>query len=329
MKSFALVNPSTLGAALEHLAKHERAQVLAGGQDLLTELKEHLVEPAELVNLKRIPGLDRIEFAADGSLTIGALATVSSLAEHPRIVAELPVLAQAARSVGSEQIRNIGTLGGNLCQRPRCWYYRSEHAHCLKKGGTECFSYAGASKYNAIVGGGPSYIVHPSDLAPALVALNAEVTLASSKGERKLPLERFFVLPADGDVLRENVLAPGEIVASVRVPPREPGTRSTYLKFKERGSFDFALSSVALVATLADGGRKIKTASIVLGGIAPVPWRETFAQAKLAGASHEPSTWKAAAQAALPAAEPLAHNAYKVPLTRNLIVKALESLAGA
>src|SRR5262249_41944733 len=149
------------------------------------------------------------------------------------------------RSIASPQIRSFGTLGGNLCQRPRCWYYRNEQAKCIKKGGSECFSHDGLNKYNAILGGGPSYIVHPSDLAPALVVLDAQVLLRGPGGERSLPIERFFTLPSEGSVLKENVLADDEILISVAIPAPAAPTRSTYLKFKERGSFDFALVSVA------------------------------------------------------------------------------------
>jgi xanthine dehydrogenase YagS FAD-binding subunit len=333
MKAFTLANPSTLDQAIGILAArrergaHGRVQVLAGGQDLLTEMKEHLAEPEVLVNLKGIGGLDRIEIDAAGALSIGALATLSALEENEGVRARFPILHEAARSIGSPQIRSVGTVGGNLCQRPRCWYYRSEHAKCLKKGGTECFSYGGLNKYNAILGGGPSYIVHPSDLAPALVALDAQVVLRGSAGERTLALERFFTLPSEGSILRENVLADDELLVRVIVPAPAPGMRSTYLKFKERGSFDFALVAVAL-ALWPDGG-KIARARLVLGGVAPVPWRCAGAETALAAKTMDESVWKAAGEAALQGAEPLGHNAYKVPLAKGLIFRALQSLSRA
>lgn len=332
MKSFELMNPATLDQALDLLpadAKtRDRRMLLAGGQDLLTEMKEHLAEPEALVNLKGIPGLDAIAVAQDGALTLGALATIAAVEEHAKIRELHRALAEAARSIASPQIRSIGTVGGNLNQRPRCWYYRHEGAVCLKKGGDECFSYAGLNKYNAILGGGPSYIVHPSDLAPALVALGAEVTLRSKKGERKLALEQYYTLPAQGDVTRETVLAPGEILTSVQVPARAGNWASTYLKFKERGSFDFALAAVALAVRFDGTGRKkLLEARVVLGGVAPIPWRASAAEKRLAGATNDAAAWAAAAEEALRGAEPLAHNAYKIPLAKALIVKALEELA--
>jgi xanthine dehydrogenase YagS FAD-binding subunit len=336
MKAFTLKTPTTLDKAIELLADRSKSgargsrgkiQLLAGGQDLLTEMKEHLAEPEVLVNLKRIPGLDRLEVDVAGKATIGALATVAALEEHDGVRAKLPVLAEAARSIGSPQIRSMGTVGGNLCQRPRCWYYRNEHAKCLKKGGSECFSYSGLNKYNAILGGGPSYIVHPSDLAPALVALESKAVIRGVSGERTVDLERFFTLPSEGSVLRENVLAEDEVLLRVDVPAPAAGMRGTYLKFKERGSFDFALASVAALVWL--DGSKVSKARIVLGGVAPIPWRAPDAEAALVGKVMEPSSWKAAGEGAVRGAEPLGQNAYKIPLVQGLVFRALQSLARA
>lgn len=333
MKPFTLLHPTSVDDALRVLpAEHDpdgdpKTKVLAGGQDLLTELKEHLVEADTVVDLKRIPGLDALERLPDGGLAIGALVTLAELEEALAGDERFTVLREAAGSIGSPQIRSQGTVGGNLCQRPRCWYYRIEDAKCLKKGGDECFSYGGMSKYNAILGGGPSYIVHPSDLAPALVALEAEVRLASPRGERALPLEQFFTLPSEGDVLRENVLEADEIVVQVRVPAPAAGTRSTYLKFRERSSYDFALASAAVCVELEGGA--IRSARLVLGGVAPVPWRCASTEELLAGKRMEDATWKAAAEDALADAEPLDHNGYKVPLAKGVIRRAFERLAEA
>jgi xanthine dehydrogenase YagS FAD-binding subunit len=331
MKAFTLITPRTLEQAVGALAENVDAssappvRLLAGGQDLLTEMKERLVEPAKLVNLKGVPGLDQIELDAAGACRIGALVTVAALEAHAGVRERMRVLAEAAATVASPQIRNVGTVGGNLCQRPRCWYYRSEHAKCLKKGGDECFSYEGLNKYNAILGGGPSYIVHPSDLAPALVALGAEVVLRSGKGERALTLEDFYTLPADGNLQQETVLAPDEVLTHVRVPAQPAGARSTWVKFRERGSFDFALSAVALSLRL--DGRTVRDARVVLGGVAPVPWRARAAERALEGAAMEAATWEKAAKASVEGAEPLGQNGYKIPLTKGLVVRALQSLA--
>ena len=333
MKPFALVHPTSVDEAVTQLpAEHDelgmpKTKVLAGGQDLVTELKEHLVEADTIVDLKRIPGLDKIERTADGGLTIGALVTLTELEEALAGDGPFAVLREAAGSIASPQIRSQGTVGGNLCQRPRCWYYRLEDAKCLKKGGDECFSYGGMNKFNAILGGGPSYIVHPSDLAPALVALGATIRLASPRGERALPLGEFFTLPSEADVLRENVLEADEIVVGLDVPAPAAGTRSTYLKFRERGSYDFALSSAALCVTLS--GNTIDSARLVLGGVAPIPWRCTSTEELVAGKPMDQATWKAAAEDALSDADPLEQNEFKVPLTQGVIRRAFESLTEA
>jgi xanthine dehydrogenase YagS FAD-binding subunit len=330
MKAFRLHNPRTIEEALQLLEPERvsslKTAVLAGGMDLVTELKEYLAQPDDIVNLKGIEGLSGIEAEPGGGVRIGALCTLARLEEHPVLQRTHAVLTQAAASVASVQIRSQATVGGNLNQRPRCWYYRNEESVCLKKGGTECFSYGGLNKYNAILGGGPSYIVHPSDLAPALLALDASVELVSRKGMRTVKIEKYFTLPSEGDVLRETALEPGEILRSVVIPPQKVWMRSTWLKFKEKSSFDWALSAVALCAVT--DGKTIREARVALGGVAPVPWRAKAAEAALANAPMERKRFEAAAEAALRGAEPLSQNAYKIPLTKGLLIRALESLAG-
>jgi xanthine dehydrogenase YagS FAD-binding subunit len=334
MNSFEWTSPRTLEEAVKLLhssdaAVDRRPQPLAGGQDLLTVMQEGLARPSRLVNLKGIPGLARIEDRGGKGLRIGALATVSDLAESAVVGLRFPGLRAAALSIASPQIRNLGTVGGNLCQRPRCWYFRLEHVVCLKKGGDTCYAQNGENKYNAIFGGGPSYIVHPSDLAPMLVALGASVTIFGPRGERSLPLEKFFTLPNTGaDITRENVLAPGEILTRVDVPASPFARRSTYLKFRERESFDFAMASVAAALELGGDGR-IQEARLVLGGVAPIPWRVPNAEALLRGQRADADTLARAAEAALSGADPLAQNAYKVPLTKTLVRRALTEAASA
>ncbi len=329
MKDFELFLPRELPEAVGLLPKdaadRDSIKVLAGGQDLFGELKDHLVEPKALVDLKQIGGLDRIEPEADGGLGIGALVTIAALEREPWIRQRFPMLSEAAASVATPQIRALGTVGGNLCQRPRCWYYRNEHAICLKKGGTECFSYGGLNKYNAILGGGPSYIVNPSDLAPALVAYDASIVFQGQGVSNELALDDFFTLPSEDDVRRENVLAPNEIVTRVRIPPGKDGWRATYLKVRERDSFDFALSAVALALRME--GDRIAEARLVLGGVAPKPWRCFSAEETLAGLKIDEETCRLAREEALRGAEPLEHNAYKIPMTKGLITKALRKLA--
>jgi xanthine dehydrogenase YagS FAD-binding subunit len=325
MKAFEYTSPRDLKQASDLLGNdYNRAKLLAGGIDLLSEMKERIIEPERVVNLKSVPGLNTMQANARG-LRLGALVTLTQIEQNAGIRRAYAALAEAAESVASPQIRNVGTVGGNLCQRPRCWYYRDEGIVCIKKGGSKCYAAEGESKYNAILGGGPSYIVHPSDCAPALVALNAKVTIAGPGGKtRQVPLEQFFVLPRQ-NVFRENVLQPNEIVTQIDVPPPAAGMKSTYLKFKERDSMDWALSSVAAAITMKNG--IASDVRLVLGGVAPIPWRSKEAEAVLRGKAITPALADRAAEAALAGAKPLADNAYKVPLTKVLIRRAVLACA--
>ena len=320
MEKFSYINATSLKQVTSLLSESAWGEVMliAGGTDILGELKEYVETPKTLINLKTLPGMDSITADAAG-LKIGALATVADIARHPTIQHHYTVLAQAAASVATPQIRNVGTLGGNLCQRPRCWYYRDETIHCLKKGGDTCYAVDGLSKYHAILGGDPVYIVHPSDLAPALIALGASVKIVGPEGEKTMSLEEFFTLPATNP-FRENVLEPNEIVVEVEVPAAKPNTRSFYLKAREKGAPDFALSSVAGVFEM--DGKTCKTASIVLGGVAPAPWRSKEAETALTGKMIDESVSKQAGADAVKDAQPLNDNVYKVTLTQNLISRA-------
>ena len=222
------------------------------------------------VNLKTIPQLDTIVYKKGVGLTIGSLVKISDVAESKIIKEKYSVLAEAAREIASPQLRNMGTVGGNICQRPRCWYYR-EDFDCLRKGGGECFAYDGENKYHCIIGGGPCYIVHPSDLAVALTALDAKVKIFSGESSRILPLSEFFVLPQD-DYLFENILKNGEIVTEIIIPDMPENTKSKYIKIKERATWDFAIVSIA--AVLSVNSEKINSGKIAFGGVAPIPWTE-------------------------------------------------------
>ena len=329
MKDFQLALPASLDEAVAFLPTDEQGErtvrLMAGGQDLLTEMKEHLVEPDLVVSLHACSDLGGIRDVEGGGLELGALVTLEELESDPRVTERYPVIAEAAHSVASPQIRTVGTLGGNLNQRPRCWYFRHEAAPCLKKGGATCFAKEGRNKYNAILGGGPSYIVHPSDLAPALVSLEAEVELVGSEGARRMPLEDYFITSKEGGVETETVRKPDEVLSRVFVPAVPDGHRSTYLKFKERASYDFALSAVAMSLTM-DGAR-IGKARIALGGVAPKPWRPRRAEAELAGKALAEIDERRVAELALQGAKPLAENGYKVPLTQGLVIRALRSLS--
>ncbi len=329
MKSFDLIHPATVGEASRQLADGgDTVHAMAGGQDLLGIMKDYIRPVDIVVDLKRIAALHGIAYDAKKGLRIGATATITEIEQNPIIRQAFPALAEAAASVGSPQIRNIGTIGGNLCQRPRCWYFRNEHIKCLKKGGDKCFAAPddAENKYHAIIAGGPCHIIHPSDLAPALIALGATATIVGVKGARSVPLAEFYTLPTEGSILHETVLKPGDIVTEVLVPVSALAARSVYLKCKERESFDWALSSVAM-AIDAPGGI-IREARIVLGGVAPVPWRAKAAEAALQGRSITNSVAiAAAAQAATKGAEPMAQNGYKVGLTQTMVRRAAQVLA--
>ncbi len=298
------------------------ARPLAGGTDLMGEIKEGVVEPATLVSLASLPGLSGVERTADG-LAIGAMTTLAELEADEAIARDYPALAQAVASVATPQIRNVGTLGGNLCQRPRCWYYRSPLFDCRKKGGAICFAVNGSSKYHAILGGVDCYIVHPSDIAPALIALDASVTIAGPEGTRTLPLEEFFAGP-ERDIEAETVLEAGELLTRVFVPSPARGQRSVYLKARERRTQDFALASVA--ATLRVSGGVVERASLVLGGVAPTPWRATAAEGALRGAPVASVDADAIGQLAVRDARPLRDNHFKVRLAASLVRRAVATL---
>lgn len=334
MKAFEWISPTSISEAVNALKSvptpddaDDAARPIAGGQDLLTTMKDYITRPTRVVNLKGIRGLDRIEQDGKGGLRIGALVTLGQLEEHPIVRRNFPGLAEAAHSVATPQIRNLGTVGGNLCQRPRCWYFRLEEVVCLKKGGSECYAATGENKYNAILGGGPSYIVHPSDLAPMLLALGASVTVIGVEGKRVIPLDKFFTLPSEGNVRRENALKNEEIVTHVQVPPSKVAAHSTYLKFKERESMDFALASVAAAVAMAPN-RTISEARLVLGGVAPIPWRVPKAEAFLIGKTLTGDVLATTARMSLEGAKPLEKNGYKIPLTQTLIRRALAKVGG-
>lgn len=320
MDKFSYVNATSLKQVTSLLSNSGWGEVMliAGGTDLLSELKEYIETPKTLINLKTLPDMDGISSDASG-IKIGALTTVADIAMHPSIQQHYTVLAQAAASVATPQIRNVGTIGGNLCQRPRCWYYRDETVNCIKKGGDLCYAVDGLSKYHAIFGGDPVYIVHPSDIAPALIALNASMIITGPEGKKTVKVEEFFTLPSDNP-FRENVLQPNEIVVEIQIPNPKPNTKSFYLKAREKGAPDFALASVAGVFEMA--GRTCQSANIVLGGVAPKPWRSTEAETAVTGKMVNKAVSMKAGEEAVQKAQPLNDNEYKVTLTQNLISRA-------
>jgi len=323
VKDFKLVEPRTLQQASTLLAQSSgRAALLAGGTDLLGEMKEGLHSPEAVVDLLTIPGLAYIRQDRT-HLRLGALTTVAELAEDSTVGRLFPGLSQAARSVASPQLRRMGTVGGNLCQRPRCWYYRTAETVCRKKGGSKCFASNGRNRYHAVLGAGLCHIVYPSDLAVMLRALDAKLTLFASQGERTIHLEEFYALPSV-NIRRENVLRADEILKEVIIPLPGPGARSAYLKFKERGAWDFALVSAAAAGTFS--GRTASSLRLVMGGLAPVPWRMKAAEEALRGKALKEDLARQAARASLQEARPLEENAYKVELAEVILSRAVMSL---
>jgi xanthine dehydrogenase YagS FAD-binding subunit len=282
-----------------------------------------VLEATTVVSLSHLDELRGITPTSDGGLRIGALTPIADLAAAPVIKEKYRAISDAAAVVASPQLRNQGTLGGNLCQKPRCWYYRGE-IHCLRKGGDTCFAYEGESEIHALFGGDRCYVVHPSDTAPALVALGATAKVVGPGGSRLVPLKDLHV-PAAVDPQRETVLERGEILTSVVLPPPAEGQRSSYRKVRTRAAWDFALAAVALSLNIKDG--VVQDAHVVLGGVAATPWIATAAEDLLEKSRLDGQTIARAADAVLAGAAPLAKNGYKIPLLRGLVVSQLEALA--
>jgi xanthine dehydrogenase YagS FAD-binding subunit len=323
MKSFENIDVKSVKQAVAVLQKFQRekksALVLAGGSEALQLMKDGVLTPEYVVNLKTIPGLNAIR-EERGGFRIGALATLSEVEEHRGIREKLLILSEAAAEAASPQIRNAGTLAGNICQRPFCWYFRSSHFNCLRKGGQLCYTVTGDGRFHAILGGGPSFIVHPSDTAPALVALNAQITIAGPAGTKTVPLEKFFVLP-QVDFTRENILKPGEIVTEIFVPQPRSGSKGFYHKVRERQAWDHAIVSVATVVQTSGGS--VRDARVAMGGVAPIPWRALKAEEFLRGKKLDEATAQRAGEIALEGARPLKDNGYKVDMAKALVQRGL------
>jgi xanthine dehydrogenase YagS FAD-binding subunit len=331
MRPFDYARPETIAetiALLEHQSGDGalETRVLAGGTDLLPLMKSDLLAPNRLLDIKRLADLDdRIELE-DGALRIGALATLAELEEHPLVRTTAPALADAAAAAASPQLRNMATIGGNLLQRPRCWYFRDSEIDCWLKGGDDCPAAHGENQRHAIFNESTCKAVHPSDPATALVALDAEVQIRGPRGERRVPAEQFFAPPTD-DRRIEHTLAGDEVIIAITIPPADSGTGSVYLKAMDRNAWAFALVGVAARVTM-DAGR-IRDARLVLGGVAPTPHRCHSAETLLAGIDPriEHARFGEIADEALAAAEPLSHNRFKVPLARALIIRALDAIS--
>jgi xanthine dehydrogenase YagS FAD-binding subunit len=327
MREFVLLQPTRLAEVVDILHdKGQGARPLGGGTDLVMGvMRDQLIGsgmpyPEELVDLMGVDELVGVRQEGDDCV-IGAATTLVDVVEHPEVARHWPLLVEAAASVATPEIRVVGTLGGNIHQRPRCWFFRNKDFDCIKKGGDICYAVKGDNRYNAIIGGHVCYIVHPSDLATALVALNASARVVSRDGERTIAFDDYFVDTRE-NLLQETVLAPEELLKEVVLTPPAPGTRHAWEKLNDKGlpTWDFALVSAAVAATIEDG--VWRDGRIVLGGVAPYPYRATVVEEALIGQNVEEALAEAAAQIRK-VARPMSRNDYKVDLAEVIIERAV------
>lgn len=323
---FEWTDVRTINEALAQLKESSptgKVMLKAGGVDLMDRLKEGIDTPKRLVNIRNIPGLNQITETPQG-VRIGPMVTLAELDAHPVIRRRFTALADAAGHAATPQIRNMATIGGNLVQRPRCWYFRNEQTHCLKKGGNHCFAQYGENEYHAVFNNHVCAIVHPSATGVALTALAAKLEITSSKGKREMPIEEFWVKPED-DVTRENKLAADEMITAINVPALSEvnvpglaaGTTSAYMKLGEKESFDWPLAEVAVVLTHLSGN--VAKASVVLGAAAPTPLRLKRVEDALLSKPLSEANARAAAALATQGATPLEKNAYKLPIIETMV----------
>ncbi len=328
MKAFAYVNAANEKEAIAALSAATRqgaprsapsATPMAGGMDLLGLMKDYIVSPAVVVSIRN---LDQTVTSADGGIRIGAAAKLIDLIENAQVRKMYPALISAAEEDGTPQIRNTGTVGGNIMQRPRCWYFRNEEFNCLKKGGSRCFAVDGENQYHAIFGDGPCHIVHPSSLAVPVIAYGGRFRVVGSGGAREIDAGQFFQMP-NQNLYAESVLQPGEILTHVMLPA--PGQRSaTYeVRFKQSHDWPLAAASVNLVMS----GPTVKSARVVMGAVAPVPWRVPAAERVLAGKAITEAIAVEAANAALAGARAMSNNAYKIQIARTAVRRAIMAAA--
>ena len=323
MKAFAYVNPTNEKEAVAALSpQFEQAVPIGGGQDLLARMKDYVTQPDRLVNVKG--ALESTVTPSNGGLRIGASLKMVDLAEHADVARMYPALSAAAIEVGTPQIRNQATVGGNLNQRPRCWYFRNEEFVCLKKGGNTCFSITGENQFHAILGGGPSFIVHPSSLAVPSLAYGATFRLVGPKGERLVPASEYFTPPTK-NVRTENVLAPDEILTHVILPPPN-NVKSGHYEVRYKASHDWPIAFATVLLSLS--GSTVKSARVVMGAVAPIPWRSRPAEDALVGKTITEITAAAAAEAALKDARPLRQNGYKIDVAKVAVKRAILRAAG-
>jgi xanthine dehydrogenase YagS FAD-binding subunit len=324
MNKFAFVDCTTVDEALGQLG--DGATIKAGGIDLLDLMKEDIVAPPKLVNIRNISSLRGITVSKDG-LHLGPLSTLSEIAAHPQIQRSYSALSDAAGHAATPQVRNMATIGGNIMQRPRCWYFRSSDFDCKKKGGgsNDCHAHTGENQYHAIINNGTCAMVHPSSTAVPLLAMNARVELTSKRGKRTVSMSEFYV-PPEKSLIDETVVQPGEIITSIFVPEPEPGTRSAYQKYGEKESFDWPLADAGILLVM--DGQICRKAAVVLGVAAPTPIRSSAAEAVLIGKPINEATARDAAKAAMQNATPLSQNGFKTQLFQTAIYRTVLLAAG-
>lgn len=325
MKAFAYVNATNEKDAVAALKTDGIALPLAGGQDLLARMKDYIDSPDRVVNVKN--ALDAsVTAMPDGGLKIGAAMKIADLYDHQQVAKLYPAVNAAAIEIGTPQIRHQGTVGGNVNQRPRCWYFRNEEFVCYKKGGSRCFAVNGENQYHAIFGNdGPSHIVHPSSLAVPFVAYGARFRVVGPKGEREVSAAEYFTMPTLANVLKENVLDDEELLTHVILPA--PGNvRTGHYEVRYKASHDWPLAFATVV--LAVTRNTISSARVVLGAVAPVPWRSKPAEAALAGKPLNEDTAALAGEAAVGEARPMSGNAYKIQIARTAVKRAVMRAAG-
>ena len=331
MKAFAYVNatsekeavaalsPSTRDGQRDALAAARSGRPLAtpmgGGMDLLGLMKDFIVSPEKVVSIR---GLDQNIVSGDGGLRIGAAVKIADLIDHAQVRRLYPALLTAAEGIGTPQIRNMGTVGGNIMQRPRCWYFRNEEFHCLKKGGSRCFAVEGENQYHAIFGDGPCHIIHPSSLAVPVIAYGGRFRVAGPNGAREIDAGQFFQMP-NQNLYGESVLQPDEIITHVVLPA--PGQRSAAYEVRFKQSHDWPLASASVNFVMS--GSSVKSARIVLGAVAPIPWRVPAAERVLAGKAITEALAVEAANAALAGARPMSGNAYKIQIAKTAVKRAI------
>jgi len=324
VKAFAYVNPTNEKDAVAALSpQFEQTLPIGGGQDLLARMKDYVTQPDRVVNVKA--ALDSSVTPANGGLRIGAAVKMADLAEHAQVAQMYPAISEAAIQVGTPQIRNQATVGGNLNQRPRCWYFRNEEFVCFKKGGNTCFAPAGENQFHAIFGNGPTHIVHPSSLAVPAVAYGAKFRIVGPNGERTVDAAEYFTMPTMQNVRTENVLAADELLTHVILPA--PGNvKHGHYEVRFKASHDWPIAFATVI--LAMNGNRVGSARVVMGAVAPVPWRAQAAEQLLAGKTIDEQTAAQAAEAALTGARPMSQNGYKVQIAKTAVKRAILQAAG-